>query len=437
MQCSPPGSTIYILNATTGKLNAAFTPKSGTSMAEPPTIFKNIFFYANVSNGISAVSMSSGTPVPTWNFTSGNAITTPLALENNYLAFGTTSGFYLLNPINGAIVAYGATNAPTKIPIYVNGEYIAATNSLSGQNYVYSYVSTPGAFTNVWNSMIAGSSTTNPVAMNNTVGVGGGSTFYIFSLAGNQIAKSTLPTSVVGAAASKNIYYVQTTTGIYLLNASANTIFSYPTATDNQNSTPSYSSSQLYTLINGNLFQGYSTTNYKTLWSITMPSTSFLRSYSNIALAYGNIYVPNGNTLYVFGTYKPQPTQNILQIIANMYLSNQSDYSNILLSNFYNLSNTGIFINSTYAPDLSVATFNMVTNSYVQQANGFPWIDNSLQNFTIDVWVDPFSGNGVIVDEVGKGAPLWHNSSIELVNGQSGLGETVRHQAARCSAAST
>jgi hypothetical protein len=139
----------------------------------------------------------------------------------------------------------------------------------------------------------------------------------------------------------------------------------------------------LYTLINGQTFQGYNLQTGANAWSMMLPSSSAYTGYSNIAIAYGNAYVPNGNTLYVFGTYDAQPGDSLLQSIASMYLSNQGAYSNLLLSRIYNSTNIGIFLNNTYAPSLGIASFNGAS-SYIT----FP--SSSLQPpASVFVWVYP------------------------------------------------
>jgi hypothetical protein len=64
-----------------------------------------------------------------------------------------------------------------------------------------------------------------------------------------------------------------------------------------------------------------------------------------------------------------------------------------------------------------VAGFN--GNSYVEQSDGFSFINNANQNVTISIWVNPSSPNGDIVDELGQSSidTDWHDTWIDLVNG--------------------
>jgi hypothetical protein len=147
-----------------------------------------------------------------------------------------------------------------------------------------------------------------------------------------------------------------------------------------------------------------------------VPSNYLYSSYSNPALAYGNMYVPSGNTLYAFGTYKPQPGDNLLQTIAGMYLNGQGGYADLLLQSIYNSTNFGIFINSTqigstYAPDLSAATFNSIAKSYIRQSTGWYWMSNSGQNFSMSVWLNTTSNNEMVLQEMPTST-----SFIEIAN---------------------
>jgi hypothetical protein len=304
-------------------------------------------------------------------------------------------------------------------PIYIDGEYIISTTSPTKQNYLYSNVLVGNSLVGTWNVPLTlnvhsnSLLTTNPISLNNTVAVGSGNYFYILTPGGNTIYQSgDLLSRVLGIAGYGNSYYVQTATTIYSFSTAGKAIFTNNTITDTQNSIPSVGLSSVYTLINGNTFVGYNASTNAYIFNISLPSNYIYGSYSNLALAYGNIYVPSGNVLYTFGTYKPKPNDNILQTLAGMYLSGQGGYANLVLQSLYNSSNLGIFINNTYAPDLSVATFNSATKSYIQQSTGWYWMSNSLQNFSMSVWVNTSSTSGIVVEELPTSTSL-----IEIANG--------------------
>ena len=412
------GNVAYVINATTGKLKTSYS-YGLYSPTQAPAMYNNNLVYAAGSNVV--VSYNLQTSGLQWSLSQANQITTPIGMVNNYLDFGTTNGFYIVYPLNGSIAAYGSTNAISQLPTYVNGEYLVTTNVKGAQNYVYAFAQTQNALVNTWNVPLAGSYTTPAISINSTIGIGSGDYFYLLTLGGNTIYQSgDLGSRIVGISGYRSNYYVQTSQNLYTFSLSGNLIASIGTVNTYQNSTPSAGSSTLYVLLNGTYFQGYSVAgNPKLLWNITMPSNYLNPEYSNLALGYGSIFVPNGNVLYVFGTYRPKPSDNLLQTIATMYLNRQGSYSNILFSSIYNSSTTGIFINSSYAPSLSVATFNSAANSYIEQGNGMLWMNNGTQPFTISIWINPSANNGVIVDELGQEAPNygWHDSMMELFNG--------------------
>ncbi len=71
------------------------------------------------------------------------------------------------------------------------------------------------------------------------------------------------------------------------------------------------------------------------------------------------------------------------------------------------------------APQLSLTgnyTLGLPGGSYAEQTNGFKWMNNATQPFTLSIWVNPASPNGVIIDEASPTAS-WHDSWVELVNG--------------------
>jgi hypothetical protein len=415
----PAGSKIYLINASTGKFISSIPSGSPSSIVGTPAISGGEIIYANATGNVVAASIYNGMQI--WSIKPGNTITTPISIENNYVAFGTSHGFYLLNQLNGSQVAYAYLNQQTQLPLYIDGEYVASTTSLSQQNFLYSYSLVGNALVSTWNVPLASAQTTAPSSINNTIAVGSGDDVYFVTPGGSLIGGSItfLDSQVVGIGGYGSTYYVQTQQTLYAISDNTNVIFGYGNYPDMQNSTPTAGPGAVYTLINGESFLAYNTSQETSLWNITLPSNYLNRGNSNIALAYGNMYVPNGNTLYVFGTYKPLAGDSILKSLGEMYLNKQGGYSDVILQDLYNSSTTGIFINHTYAPSLSVATFNSPANSYIEQSDGFAWMNNPAIRFTMSVWINPTSTNGVVVDELGQSAPggSWHNSILDLVNG--------------------
>jgi hypothetical protein len=387
------GNKIYMINATTGALRSSLPAGNGASVVGVPAIYKSILLFANASNYVRGINVYNS--VEQWNFSTGpgNTVITPLEIENNYLAFGTTNGFYLLNPVNGTLVAYANMLAPARAPAYANGEYLVSTDFPSSQNRLYSYVFAGNALSSVWNVPLTSLPTTSPSVLANTVGVGSGNSIYILTIGGSMVAISAgLGSTALGVSAYKGGYYVQTATGLYNFATNGNMISSQPTPATLQNSTASESQSDVYVVAGGD-FRGYGNMLGRLLWNVSLQG-NYLPGYSSVALAYGNAYIPDGNVLYAFGAYKPQPNDNMLQTLASMYLNGQGGYANYLLGSVYNSSNAGIFINRSYAPDLETAQFNGV-NSYISTGTaGLPLGSSPRSVFA---WVYPTAiGTNVI-----------------------------------------
>lgn len=418
------GSNIYIFNASTGNsvTSISYGSGSGAYVNEAPAIYKGTLFYPNNNKVVRAVSIY-GNYIE-WSFNSSNTITSPIEIENNHVAFGTANGFYLLDSANGNSIAFANTGSAVQAPTYAKGAYIITTTTPKGGIYSYSLID--NSLVETWNVPLTYAAT-NPCYSNGTIAVGSGDYLYIFTIGGNLKYKSNdLSSKILGIASYGNDYYVQTENSIYAFTEQGNTIFAGKTATNAnaQNSVPSAGPGEVYMLINGNRLMGYNTSRNVTDLNISLQSAYAYSGYSNIGLAYGNMYVPNGNTVYVFGTYKPDVNDNLLHAMASMYLSNQGGYANIALQGLYNASMSGIFLNGTYAPDTSIATFNSMRESYVEETGGLAWMDNGLANFSITIWIDPSSGNGIIVDGLGQAQKTgtWHNAILEIVNGKAYAG---------------
>jgi hypothetical protein len=406
------GTYLYAINAMNGTVINSYPLTSASAIPVAPVIYKNEIIYATASGSITAVSTSNSL-LQLWSTSISAAATTPLEIENNYLAFGSSNTVYLLNPVNGTTVASVSLPASSQAqpPAYVNGEYIISTGSSGPQNYVYSYVLNGGTLTNVWSYTLTTSQTTQPVVNGSAIAVGSGKSLYLLTLSGSLIKNNMLPNAqIIGVASSPNNFYVETVNAIYSFTPTSNTAFSYPTQTDTQNSVPSASFPMLYTLVSGTNFQGYNVQTGLDVWNVSLPSSSSYTGYSNVALAYGNAYVANGKTLYVFGTYDSQPGDSLLQAMAGMYLNNQTAYANLMLNKIYNSTNLALQINLTAAPT-QAATYDGAT-SYVQPTDsGMPMGNNPRSMFA---WIYLTKNNDVyMVHEYGTaGASVFNEQSV-------------------------
>ncbi|HVC58521.1 MAG TPA: LamG-like jellyroll fold domain-containing protein [Candidatus Acidoferrales bacterium] len=381
---------IYAVNATTGATISGFPiTTAGTSLTNP-ILYNNEIIVGNWLSGCSPCGiegLSKTTGAQLWFTNMGAAATTPLELEGGYVAYGCGStNLCIVNPVNGS-GAFGIampSSLKAQLPAYANGEYLVSTTSVGSLNYLLSYTYTSaGSLVNTWQLPLSTSASTNPVIVGNRIAVGSGTSLYLATLSGVLVSTVSLTGQTKGIASSGGNVYVQTAAGIYGFNATGSQIFSHTTVAETENLTPSVAGSTLYTLINGYLFQGYNVQTGQQLWNITLPYTPPITSnFFNIALGYGNAYIPNNNNLYAFGTYKAKPSDNLLQSLGSMYLNNQGAYASLMLSKLYPSQNVGLYINSTYAPDLQVATFNGVSSYVTTPALITP------VNHTIVLWME-------------------------------------------------
>ncbi|MDE1833290.1 MAG: hypothetical protein KGH58_02625, partial [Candidatus Micrarchaeota archaeon] len=356
--------------------------------------------------------------------------------EGGYIAFSCSGvNLCVANLVNGTLVGIVSdTPLPVQPPAYANGEFIVSTSATAAQNYLQGYTVTNAGIVKVWQTALSSSATTNPVVNGNEIAVGSGSALYITTLGGVVTNTIALSGSVKGISSANNNIYVQTSAGLYGFNPNGVQIFSHTTPTQNFNFTPSIAGSTLYTLINGRVFEGFNVNNGQQLWNMSLPNAPYAPSgtqfYNNIALAYGNAYVADGSELYAFGTYKAKPGDSLLQSLAAMYLNNQGAYASILLSKIYPSQNVGLYINSTYAPDLQVATFNAISGcaSLAYLSTNTTAALQQGKNISVSAWMYPTdltTSRGVVsgdsyfirVDSPGEGGKIsWFvyvNSAIE------------------------
>jgi len=128
--------------------------------------------------------------------------------------------------------------------------------------------------------------------------------------------------------------------------------------------------------------------------------------------------LPTGRKVLIYGPeLATLDIENLRNAISNGYYFSSPYTPSYIDRASYSLqksSPNGIFTFSGY--HTQVAKFN--GNGYVEQTNGFSFMNNANQNATISIWVNPSSPNGDIVDELGQTAinTGWHDTWIDLVN---------------------
>jgi len=423
------GTSVYAINATTGTVLPNF-PVTVAGAASAPIVYNNRIILSTWTSGCTPCTLTElgKTGNVIWSTSTGYAVSSysSLQVEGGYIAYSCSGvNLCISNLVNGSLVGViSATPLSVQPPAYANGQYIVATSTAGSQNYLIGYSLISSGIAQNWRTMLSTSATTNPVIVGNEIAVGSGSSLYITTLGGVLLKTVAVTGTAKGIAGSGSSIYLQTSAGVYGFNATGTQIFSHATPTDTYNITPSVAGSTLYTLINGQIFQGYNVNTGQQLWNFTMPSAPYspagTQYYNNVALAYGNAYVADASMLYAFGTYKAKPSDNILQTLAAMYLNGQGGYANIMLSKLYPAQNVGLYINSTYAPDLQVATFNGVSSYITTPPVMQP------QNHTVVLWMET---NSPRTSPVQSMVSMWGSFNAHIGIYGSGSGITFNRNA--------
>ncbi|MGC8495856.1 MAG: LamG-like jellyroll fold domain-containing protein [Candidatus Micrarchaeia archaeon] len=394
MVFGPAGSYIFALNGTNGRL--LYTINGGSTIDGVPALYNNEIILANASGFIAGASIYNGTKL--WSHNIGVSVDTPIEIEDGYIAFGAGTGIYLANPYNGSIMASNtvAVTSPLEAsaPVYFDGEFLVTGTGSGVQNYIYAYALAGSSLVQLWKLPLSTSPSTAPMIANNTIIVGSGSSLYAISASGTVVSSYSLSAQVLGLSYDGSNIYAETSSSIQVFNSSGAMIFSQPTVAQNQYTTPSTAQGNIYTLINGYIYQAYNISTGAMLWNTTLPTQSE-STYANIALAYGNAYIASGTMIYALGSVHIKPYESMLDAIVQMYLNGQGELANNILHTIYPSQNIGIYINNTYGPSLNMATFNGSYSSSGFSSTSYIFgtshhIGGTNYNFTVTMWVKPY-----------------------------------------------
>lgn len=338
---------VYEINATTGAAARNYPITDPSAIVGTPLFYRNSIIYANSTGNVIARSATNG-QVFIWNtvIPSYYKLSTPLQYEDGYIVFGilNTTGYgniYFLNPNNGTVVetdptAVGGNGANAvwighhKGVFYVGVGAGKTFNGLIHHEFVNASLYPSNSFSSYGSYALVKAS--NTVAMYGNVAA-------IYSKAGGTLNITGVP----------SYPYAQSSA------------FAVPIGAFN--TTPSVGGNVTYLLSNGINFEAFRPGGL--LFNVTLASAASLQyPYSDVALAYGNAYVADGKSLYVFGAGAFQSNSSLLTTLGSMYLSGRGGLADYLLYTVYGTSNIGLFINGSLAPGLHVAKFNGV-NSYI------------------------------------------------------------------------
>jgi serine/threonine-protein kinase len=289
----------------------AFT--TGDAISSSPAIDNNVVYVGSWDGNVYALNAQTGNKIWSYN-THGQAVESSPAVANGVVYIGADdNNFYALDAATGSYIwSYNTTNFVASSPVVTNNVvYVSLDNG-----NLYALNAAKG--TRLWNYTI-GDSTNCPAVVNGVVYVTGNGNVYALNAAkGTKIWSYSIGDFAFSSpAVAKSIVYVNSEDGnVYALNAATGTkIWNYTTS--GGTSTPAVADGVVYVgSIDGNFYAlNYTTGKY--IWSYEMPGKNAAIE-SSPAVANGVVYigawtdsVPDDN-IYAFGSIAvPQPSPTI------------------------------------------------------------------------------------------------------------------------------
>ena len=341
------GNKLYELNASTGAAAKNYPVANNNPIAGAPVFYKNSLIYANSTGYVTAISTSNGL-ARLWSteYRRTAKLTAPLDVEDGYLVVGTSNAtgygkIYFLDPSNGTVVESDPTsiNGNGAVVLWIahhKGAYYVGVGAgkLFNETLRRQYVNASGypsnSFASYGNFAVVKQGAAAAMYANTTA---------YYSKASGLLNLTSVP------------YYTYAHSSPFTLGVAG------------YNTTPSIGGNTTYILSNGINFEAFRQTGQR--FNVTLPNAQFAYNYSDIALAYGNAYLANGKSLYVFGVGGMlQRNSSLLSALGTLYLNGRGGLADYVLYSTYGFTNIGIFINGSYAPGLHVAKFNGV-DSYI------------------------------------------------------------------------
>ncbi|MDE1847769.1 MAG: PQQ-binding-like beta-propeller repeat protein, partial [Candidatus Micrarchaeota archaeon] len=299
------------------------------------------------NKGVFAFYLNNGTQA--WSLNLGAAAGT-LAMDQGSLVAETSSNIYIIDDVG--------SSAGTILTVPESSPYGL---SVSGANGAIAFMSSIGANAISANGIGYGgfpystaTASTSPAIYNGSMAYQGASaTMLAYSSNGIQAWSKAIP-SAYGSAISGNPVIL--------------------------------SSSLMYTAWSNGYLVAQNLSTGSIAWATGVPyAGSSLYLY---ALAYGRLYVRDGNYIIAYGACSSGNSASILSSAASLYSNGQAGCADALVDGVAPMQNYSIFLNGTFAPSMNLATFTG-TNSYAENPSTAPL--NNLQTFTISGWVYPTS----------------------------------------------
>ena len=426
------GSTIYAINASYG--SEAWS-KSILNGPGTPILYDGKLYVTNATSLI-AINAENGNVLWSTPITAYGSSASIKIINNGEIVFATSSdnllGFY---PNNGTLAwQYSLGTEPMGAGLLSVQNGVLVATSTDSLMLVKPYGNS--AYT-LWT--IPSVTSTPPSAVNSSIIFANGESANIINVGGVQLFTS-LSTSepIIGVAASKNLFMYQTTNSMLALNPQGQEVWdkSMPLGITQPSTSGSYyfplisSSDNLVYSIWSNYIIAQNLSNGNIVWTMN----SIYGNIGSPSLAYGHLFLPEGNTIVALGTCSADPSMSLLSSIATMYLNNEGSCADSLINSIRRTSNYSLYVNGTFAPGLDLAKFNGIDSS-IEVPNSSSL--DLFHEFTISFWINKnaYAPNcGTVLGKPGSAGMLIYSQtagcSAGSTNGQPLVFKYVDYQGA-------
>ncbi|MDE1845717.1 MAG: PQQ-binding-like beta-propeller repeat protein [Candidatus Micrarchaeota archaeon] len=389
------GNTLYAINATNG--NMVWKKTTGSTIYGDPAIASGMLIYPNATN-LTAVNPSTNALI--WSSSGAASMgyltpySSPLLIYNNKIYFGgkigaqaTDLAYYLNNGTN----AWKYTVPSGGYSLAVISGSIGIIHAGNLFNLMEDFGSSANA---IWSASLAPTLGFSVVPGTNIVALQGSTQANAMYVDGTQV--SGFPYSIINTATQpaiyNNIIYYQTSNAVTAVASNGvqlwSSIPSTVVGTSSSWGIVVVSAKTVYTEWSNNYIVAMNTSTGSIIWYTKVPTQLGSLAFGDMALAYGRLYAVVGSNVISFGTCNLQSSKSLVSFASSLYLNGGGSCADALVNSIAPMTNYSIFLNNTFAPGRSVATFTG-TNSYT--LNPTKAVLNNLQTFTISGWINPSS----------------------------------------------
>ncbi len=357
------GNTLYALNASYGSLSWSNTLASSVYGL---ALYNGALIYGTSSN-TGALNAGNGTSMWSSSTASSQALAYGGELYSILSTGARSTNLMVSNANNGTLMLNNNLGTNINEVLEENGSVLVW---LTSNNVVL----LDQAGGNVLTSSYA-FATTNIAASGGMLYVGNTVFACSFYLNLTQKFCDNDGSTVTGVAANRSLAVYENESGVTAFSGSGallwgKSLSSYGTPLQY----PLLTNSSVYSVWSGNYVINQNATTGAVQWSTQVPST--YGAVSQFSAAYGDLYVAAGGNFIAYGPCSSQPYSSLLQNIVQLYLEGRGSCATYLVDKAYPKSNTGLFINGSYAPSLYVSSFNGQSSYVSTGTTGLPLGNN-------------------------------------------------------------